>query len=86
LTGVTPFLLASRQFLNQGHHEGVYAASVRFKGTIKDLFSATKHSTSSAVLIHSAVEEEPGTMQCHLSAHANSQRQCEEALSQIGDR
>ena len=47
-----------RQFLNKGYHEGVYAAGVRVKGTIKGLISATKRSTTSVVLIHSAVDEE----------------------------
>ncbi len=84
LTGVTPFLLASRQLLNQGHSEGIYATSLKFDGSTENLILAAKSSDSATVIIYSVIEEKPGVTQCHASAHANSQSDCEKALIQIG--
>ena len=42
LTGVTPFLMASRRFVHQGLTEGIYVASQTFGGPLDDLFAAAE--------------------------------------------
>jgi predicted ATP-grasp superfamily ATP-dependent carboligase len=74
LTGVSPFLMASRQFQNEGAGEGVYLASQRFGGNLDQLMSAAEAVADARVLILSAYEDAGGqTTICHLSISSDSQ-------------
>ncbi|MEM7453624.1 MAG: ATP-grasp domain-containing protein [Planctomycetota bacterium] len=78
LTGITPFLIASRIFNRAGLSEGVYSASCRFDGKIEQLIADAESAGSDdlEVVVLSAVERDDGTTTCHLSANSNSQDRC----------
>ena len=91
LTGISPFLMASRIFQRSGLDEGVYQASCRFKGTLDELIHAAEASDA-RVLVLSAFESgsETDTTQesanvtiCHLSVTSESQDRNREILKQL---
>lgn len=86
LTGISPFLMASRIFARQGLSEGIYQASARFKGTMNELISVAEGTTEARVVVLSAFEE-PGSAStvCHVSASSNSQQHCYEILNRIAE-
>lgn len=74
LTGVTPFLMASRRFATAGCTEGIYLASQSFGGSLDELFEAAEAVTDAKVLVLSACENvEDRTTICHLSVTSTSQ-------------
>lgn len=78
LTGVSPFLMASRKFAAQGLTEGIYVASQTFAGSIDDLFTAAESinaaNSNMIALVMSACENvDAATTICHLSVSSNSQ-------------
>lgn len=78
LTGITPFLMASRMFATEGLGEGIYLASCRFAGSLAELIDAAEaqmHSgQNSRVVVLSAFEEaERQSTICHLSVTSQSQ-------------
>ena len=87
LTGITPFLMASRIFNSElGHQAGVYQASCKFDGGLDQLISTADAQSDCKVLVLSAFEEiiaGSPTTTCHLSASGASQAACLAALDRI---
>ena len=87
LTGITPFLMASRIFAKQeGLTEGVYLASFRFDGSLQRLIETAESVPDCRVMVLSAFEdsaqEKPVTI-CHLSISSQSQSRNKEILESI---
>ena len=88
LTGITPFLMASRIFQQEdGFDEGIYLASFRFPGSLAELVSAAESYDDCRVLVLSAFEnsndnELPITL-CHLSVSSNDQQRNRAVLDQL---
>lgn len=87
LTGNSPFLIASRIFhRDQGLTEGVYQASVQFKGSYEELIAAAENTKDAKVCVVSAFEDkalpDPMTV-CHLAVSSESQTKNQEILSRI---
>lgn len=69
LTGISPFLMASRIFAAEGLTEGVYQASCRFNGTMQELIAAAEAFETARVIVLAAFEEpDKRRTICHLSA------------------
>ena len=87
LTGITPFLMASRIFNSElGHDAGVYQASCKFDGGLEKLIAAADAENECKVLVLSAFEETVAgktTTICHLSASGKSQTNCLATLDRI---
>ena len=85
LTGITPFLMASRLFQQQSFDEGIYQASFRYAGTLAELIATAESYTNCKVLVLSAFEQvaEKTITICHLSVSSNSQAYNREVLSQL---
>jgi hypothetical protein len=84
LTGVTPFLMASRRLATQGATEGIYLASQKFSGTADQLYRAVADVSDGTVLVLSACENgEAGTTICHLSIHSASQADNQQILRRL---
>ncbi|MDA7906671.1 ATP-grasp domain-containing protein [Mariniblastus sp.] len=86
LTGITPFLMASRIFAREGLNEGIYQASCRFKGSFSQLVSEAESLKNARVLVHSAFEsgsDGDTTTICHLSVTTESQDRNQKVLQQI---
>jgi len=89
LTGITPFLMASRMFAADGLGEGIYLASFKFYGPLDQLISKAESfarlDAPARVVVQSAFEEPTGDSTiCHLSVTSRSQKQNQETLSQLG--
>ncbi len=83
LTGITPFLMASRMFAaDEGWTEGIYLASCRFAGSLDQLISTAEAAIGGRVLVLSAFEDGGSTI-CHLSASADSQDHARQLLDAI---
>ncbi|MFK7767392.1 MAG: ATP-grasp domain-containing protein [Mariniblastus sp.] len=76
LTGITPFLMASRIFNRDGLSEGIYKASCKFAGTFSQLIDKAEQTKGARVVVLSAFEDStastPETI-CHLSISSQSQ-------------
>ncbi len=86
LTGITPFLMASRIFARRGMGQGVYQASRQFKGSLEQLIHQSQLLKDAQVLIHSAFEDASGGEKmttCHLSASSHSQAHNQKVLHQL---
>jgi len=88
LTGITPFLMASRMFAVEGLGEGIYLASNRFPGSLSELIAAAEselHSQQkSRVVVLSAFEDgESGSTICHLSVTSESQSDNQTTLQRL---
>ena len=86
LTGITPFLMASRIFAREGLNEGIYQASCRFKGSFSQLVAEAESLKNARVLVHSAFEsgsDGDTTTICHLSVTTESQDRNQQVLQQI---
>ena len=88
LTGITPFLMASRMFADQGLGEGIYLASCRFAGTMQQLIAAAEAEMQSPqksrVVVLSAFEDVvSGSTICHLSVTSHSQLANQAVLSRL---
>lgn len=84
LTGITPFLIASRHFLADGLQHGIYSASCKFKGTLESLVKSVEQVTECRVLILSAFEEaDKATTLCHLSASGNNLETCVQTIHRL---
>ncbi len=87
LTGITPFLMASRIF-DQDHSfgEGIYQASFRFAGSLEELIEAAGGFNDCQVMILSAFEDDAAdrtTTICHISVSSKSQSRNREILNQL---
>ena len=87
LTGITPFLVASRIFNAElGHLAGVYQASCKFNGSLEQLIAVAEAESDCKVLVLSAFEETVAgktTTTCHLSASGKSQPTCLATLDRL---
>jgi len=87
LTGITPFLMASRIFNSElGHQAGIYQASCKFNGGLDQLIATADAESDCKVLVLSAFEETIAGRQitnCHLSASGASQAACLATLDRI---
>lgn len=82
LTGITPFLIASRLLIHRGYEEGLYAASILFKGDLKALIRKAESIEKSKVFVLSAYEDKQSNItKCHLSIHSESQEECSNILN-----
>ena len=73
LTGISPFLMASRMFAQDGLRHGVYRASCSFPGSMSELFETVENQKDVRVTVLSAVENPSGqTTICHLAANSDS--------------
>ena len=89
LTGITPFLMASRIFSSElGHDAGIYQASCKFDGGLEQLITVADSEQDCKVLVLSAFEETiagKATTVCHLSASGKSQEVCLATLDRIAE-
>jgi hypothetical protein len=87
LTGISPFLMASRIFVRQhGHSAGIYQASRRFSGSLGQLIAAAEENRDATVLVLSAVEQpsEGGVETiCHISASAATESSVHSVLDEF---
>ena len=87
LTGITPFLMASRIFAKEsGSDMGVYQASFRFSGSLDELIRAAESQTDTRVMILSAFEQLAADNRltiCHISVSSNSQTRNLETLRRL---
>jgi hypothetical protein len=87
LTGVSPFLMASRIFQREhGLTAGIYQASVRFSGSYDDLIESAESEAAAKVLVVSAFEEETSTglsTICHIAVNSSSQDQNQDVLERL---
>lgn len=90
LTGITPFLMASRIFRSElGHQVGIYQASCKFGGSLKELIAAADAVADCKVLVLSAFEETVDSTThtvAHLSASGKGLSQCLTTLNNITNR
>lgn len=82
LTGITPFLMASRLFVAEGLSHGIYAASVELRGNLDEIIQRAEAMADARILVLSAYQS-PGseTTKCHLSISGTSRQACETGLS-----
>jgi len=88
LTGITPFLMASRIFSSEdGLSEGIYQASCRFPGSIEQLIATAESTRQARVIVLSVFEQEAGTTDvttlCHLSVSSNSQARNQQIIGSL---
>ena len=87
LTGISPFLVASRIFAREGLTEGIYRTSRRFCGSYEELISTAEQTQNARVLVFSAVEEVTTggdtTTICHLSVTSDAQERNQQILHKI---
>jgi len=87
LTGITPFLMASRIFARRrGLTEGTYLASFRFNGSLEALLDVCSTLDNCQAMVLSAVEEsnrDAVETICHLSVSSKSLIQNREVIQQL---
>ncbi len=84
LTGITPFLIASRQFTEQGWTAGIYRASCRYPGSMLELVEEVSTNQEGPVLVLAALEEEGSqSTLCHLSASSHSLHHSQRLLAKL---
>lgn len=88
LTGITPFVMASRIFTQQdGLPEGVYQASRRFAGTVEQLINAAEKVQDAKVIVQSVFEQTSSAAEvattCHISVSSHSQERNQEVLNEL---
>jgi hypothetical protein len=82
LTGISPFLIASRIFARDGIANGIYKASCRFKGSLSELIDTASAIQDARVIVLSAFEDNKETL-CHLSASSDSLERSLETLDKL---
>lgn len=86
LTGISPFLMASRIFAKRGLTEGIYRASARFHGSMDELISTAENTTEAQVVVLSAFKEPDSEFTiCHLAASSDLQQKCCDVLDRIAE-
>ena len=87
LTGISPFLMASRMFAQEGLTEGIYQASRRFQGSFEQLIAAAEAVEDARVVVLSGLDASPGvpeaTTICHLSVSSESQGHNQQVLRDL---
>ena len=78
LTGITPFLIASRLFVGDGFDAGIYFASFEFPGSFEQLFELAESNEQFKVLVLAAIDDgSSGKTKCHLSVSGSSIEDCQ---------
>lgn len=88
LTGITPFLMASRIFARkEGLTEGIYQASCRFLGSFEQLIDVAEATRDARIVVLSAIEEATATTapttRCHISVSSDSQQRNQRILTEF---
>jgi len=88
LTGITPFLMASRIFArDDGLKEGIYQARRRFTGTLENLTGIAEKISDAKVVVLSAFEDAEAsgetTTICHISVSSKSQDRNQQILAEL---
>lgn len=88
LTGITPFLMASRIFAREeGLNEGIYQASCRFWGSFEQLIDLAETARDARIVVMSAFQETTTTTapttHCHLSVNSDSQQRNQHILTEL---
>ena len=87
LTGISPFLMASRIFARDlGLSKGIYQASCQFSGSLEQLIGSIEEIQDAKVVVLSAFEEtigEQASTLCHLSVTSDSQGRNQQILKQL---
>lgn len=82
LTGITPFLMLSRQFATDGFTNAIYRASCQFGGSLEHLIHAAEQHERARVVVLSAFEQS-GATTCHLSVSAASLAVCQQTFADL---
>ena len=85
LTGITPFLMASRVFSSDANlTEGIYKASCLVPVQLDQLLERVESFRDAKVVVLSAYDDQAAEQTiCHLSATSSSQEHCSEILEQL---
>lgn len=85
LTGITPFLMASRIFSSDpGLAEGIYKASCKYPGRLEQLLETAESVSDAKIVVLSAFDDvSAGQTICHLSVTADSQQRCNRIFNQL---
>lgn len=88
LTGISPFLMASRIFARrEGLSEGIYQANCHFQGSFEQLIDAAEQTRDARIIVLSAFEVATATTApttlCHLSVSSESQQRNQHILTQL---
>ncbi len=83
LTGITPFLIASRLFLEYGFEYGIYQASFTFAGSSQQLFQLAESLTDVRVLVLAVLDEPDDQTICHLSISGRNINDCRNAFDKF---
>ena len=84
LTGITPFLIVSRNLIAEGYNHGIYAASVELDGDLTDVIRMTEGIESARVAILSAYQASNSSItKCHISISGKTHEACEAVLSEL---
>lgn len=85
LTGITPFLIASRVFSTDADlNEGIYKASCQFPGRLDQLLETAASFDDAKVVVLSAFDDQiAGQTICHLSVTSSSLQRCSLIFDQL---
>ena len=87
LTGITPFLMASRIFEKEdSFEEGIYQASFRFSGTLDELVGRAESFDDCRAMVLAAFEQTDADRTstiCHVSVSSKTQLRNREVLDQL---
>ena len=84
LTGITPFLMISRLFLQQGYPAGCYAPGLVFPGSLEQLIDRADNTNNVRIIIQSAYQNDnTGNTTCHLSVSGGTLAVCKKALAKL---
>ena len=87
LTGITPFLMASRIFdAELGYTRGIYKASFEFDGELQALIEVAESEPDARVMVLSAFEDTSGENTktvCHISASSDCETRNSEILQRL---
>ena len=84
LTGITPFLTASRLFSKEEMNEGIYCPSLPFPGTLAALIETVENIQDAKVAVLSAYEDlKASKTLCHISVNAPSFEICQKIMQNL---
>lgn len=84
LTGITPFLMASRMFVTEGASQGVYQASCRFHGSMTQLLTRIGGVKDARIVVLGAFEDAGNSVTiCHLSVSSDSRSNNQKILERL---
>ena len=84
LTGITPFLIASRIFAEDGLEAGIYRASFEFPGSIEELIARAESMGDFKVVVLAVYHDATQAItKCHLSINGPTIEACESMFSRM---